>query len=137
LLLAELERGARELALARTGYGGNPICVAIAPAERRVVALVPATVELRADPGEVVERAGVVAATSANVHGGPDPRSLDEVPEALRQAAGALIDAGQLPGTASTVLDLTEREPVVLREGAVPAAEALSALAAALPPVRA
>ena len=37
----------------------------------------------------------------------------------------AIVDGGELPGTPSTVLDLTGQEPQVLREGAVPAAEAL------------
>ena len=37
----------------------------------------------------------------------------------------AVVDGGELPGTPSTVLDLTGDEPLVLREGAVPAAEAL------------
>jgi tRNA A37 threonylcarbamoyladenosine synthetase subunit TsaC/SUA5/YrdC len=36
-----------------------------------------------------------------------------------------VLDGGELPGTASTVIDLTGPEPVVLREGAVPADEAL------------
>jgi tRNA threonylcarbamoyl adenosine modification protein (Sua5/YciO/YrdC/YwlC family) len=73
---------------------------------------------------EIVERVGAVAATSANVHGGPDPRRLDEVPEEIR-AAAVLVDGGELSGTASTVVDLTGAEPKILREGAVPAAEVL------------
>ena len=74
---------------------------------------------------EVVERVGVVAATSANVHGGPDPRRVDEIPPEIVSAVGAVVDAGELPGTPSTVLDLTDAEPRVLREGAVSAEEAL------------
>ena len=35
-------------------------------------------------------------------------------------AVAAAVDGGELPGTPSTVLDLTGAEPVVLREGAVP-----------------
>jgi tRNA A37 threonylcarbamoyladenosine synthetase subunit TsaC/SUA5/YrdC len=53
-----------------------------------------------------------------------------EVPDELRAAAAAVVDAGPLPGTPSTVLDLTGPEPVVVREGAVPAADALRAVAA-------
>jgi L-threonylcarbamoyladenylate synthase len=87
--------------------------------------------DLPAETRSVVERVGVVAATSANAHGGPDPRSLSDIPVELRQAGAAEVDAGELPGTPSTVLDLTGPEPVVLREGAVAAADALSALAAA------
>ena len=79
----------------------------------------------------VVRAAGAVMATSANLHGGPDPRTLDEVPEEIRAACGALVDGGELPGVASTVLDLTGEEPRVLREGAVPAVEALAAVTGA------
>ena len=75
---------------------------------------------------EVVRAVGAVMATSANLHGGPDPRRLDEVPEEIRAACGALVDGGELPGVPSTVLDLTGPEPRVLREGAVPAVEALA-----------
>jgi L-threonylcarbamoyladenylate synthase len=74
----------------------------------------------------VVRRVGAVAATSANLHGGPDPARLEDVPRELLDACGALVDAGALPGTPSTVLDLTGPEPEILREGAVPAAEALA-----------
>ena len=41
-------------------------------------------------------------------------------------AVAAVLDVGELPGTPSTVLDLTGAEPRVLREGAVSAAEALA-----------
>ncbi|MGZ8793547.1 MAG: L-threonylcarbamoyladenylate synthase [Gaiellaceae bacterium] len=78
---------------------------------------------------EVLARVGAVTATSANRPGEPDPRRFEDIPEDLRQACGATIDAGELPGVASTVLDLTGAEAIVLREGAVPAAESLRALA--------
>ena len=39
------------------------------------------------------------------------------------KASPAVVDGGELPGTPSTVVDLTAAEPVVLREGAVPARE--------------
>ncbi|MGZ4308233.1 MAG: L-threonylcarbamoyladenylate synthase, partial [Gaiellaceae bacterium] len=79
-----------------------------------------------AGAAEVLDEVGAVLATSANAHGRPDPRRLEDVPEEIRAACGALVDAGELPGTPSTVLDLTGPEPKVLREGAVPAAEALA-----------
>src|SRR5581483_1512624 len=66
----------------------------------------------------VVREVGVVAATSANLSGGPDPRTVDDVPEEIRAACGAVVDAGELPGTPSTVIDLTGDEPRVLRQGA-------------------
>jgi L-threonylcarbamoyladenylate synthase len=87
--------------------------------------------KLEGPAAEVLGRVGTVLATSANLHGGPDPRRLDEVPEEIRRGSAALIDGGELPGIPSTVLDLTGPEPRVVREGAVPAAEALERLLAA------
>jgi L-threonylcarbamoyladenylate synthase len=78
----------------------------------------------------VVARVGAVMATSANLPGEGDPCRLEDVPAALRDGAAALVDGGELPGKPSTVLDVTGRDPVVLREGAVPAEEALRQLSA-------
>jgi L-threonylcarbamoyladenylate synthase len=88
--------------------------------------------ELPEPAARVLALVGAVAATSANLPGGTDPRRLDEVWEALREGAGAVVDGGELPGTPSTVLDLTGSEPRVLREGAVSAADALALAEAAL-----
>jgi L-threonylcarbamoyladenylate synthase len=86
--------------------------------------------ELAGPGAEVLARVSAVAATSANRHGGADARRLADVPEEIRAACAALVDGGELPGTPSTVLDLTGADPVVLREGGVPAAEALERVSA-------
>jgi L-threonylcarbamoyladenylate synthase len=86
---------------------------------------------LRGAALRIVTRTGAVAATSANLHGGPDPRRLDEVPEEIR-AEAVLVDGGELPGTPSTVVDLTGPEPRILREGVVPADQVLARLGAPL-----
>jgi L-threonylcarbamoyladenylate synthase len=86
--------------------------------------------ELVGDAAEIVRRVGAVVATSANLHGGPDPRRLDDVPEEIRAGCGALVDGGELPGTPSTVLDLAGPAPRVVREGAAPSADALRRIAA-------
>lgn len=89
--------------------------------------------ELTGPGAEVVSRVGAVVATSANSHGGPSPRRLEDVPVEIRAGSAAVVDGGELPGTPSTVLDLSGEEPRVLREGAVPAGEAIErALAAAV-----
>jgi L-threonylcarbamoyladenylate synthase len=80
----------------------------------------------------VLEEVGAVVATSANRPGEPDPRRLDEVPEEIRTGAGAVVDGGELPGTPSTVVDLTGREPRILREGAVSIGEVLRRLESAV-----
>jgi L-threonylcarbamoyladenylate synthase len=74
--------------------------------------------DLPAIAAEVVRTVGVVAATSANASGGTDPRRVEDVPEEIRAACGAIVDEGELPGMPSTVIDLTGPEPRVLREGA-------------------
>jgi L-threonylcarbamoyladenylate synthase len=87
--------------------------------------------ELPPEARTVLERCGVVAATSANVHGGPDPSRVEDVPPEIRAGVAAIVDTGPLPGTPSTVIDLTSREPQVLREGAVAADEARARIARA------
>jgi L-threonylcarbamoyladenylate synthase len=81
--------------------------------------------ELSGPGADLLARVGAVAATSANVHGGPDPRRLEDVAEEICKACAAVVDGGELPGTASTVIDFSGVEPVVLREGAAPSADAL------------
>jgi L-threonylcarbamoyladenylate synthase len=84
--------------------------------------------ELKGDAQAIVRRVGALAATSANLAGGRDPKSLDEVPEEIRAGAAVVIDGGELPGIPSTVVDLTGSEPQIIREGALPAAEVLERL---------
>jgi L-threonylcarbamoyladenylate synthase len=74
---------------------------------------------LRAMPWPVLQ-------SSANRSGGADARRLADVDPVIRAEVDLQLDAGELPGTPSTVLDLTRYEDdgsyAVLREGAVSAA---------------
>jgi L-threonylcarbamoyladenylate synthase len=97
--------------------GSNPDAIGV-----RVANLPEAAAAVLADVGCVV-------ATSANRPGEPEPRRVEEVPAEFRGAAGAVVDAGELPGRSSTVIDFTGAEPRVLREGAGSVAEALSRFA--------
>jgi L-threonylcarbamoyladenylate synthase len=81
----------------------------------------------------IAQRLGAVVATSANLAGGPDPRTLDAVPQEILDGVAVAIDGGELPGTPSTVIDVTGSEPVVLRAGAADPAEALARVAQAAP----
>ena len=74
--------------------------------------------ELPPETQGVLDTVGAVVATSANEPGEPAAVSLDEVAPRIRAACGAEIDGGRLPGTPSTVVDLTGPTPVVLRQGA-------------------
>ncbi len=70
--------------------------------------------------------------SSANLSGGPDTRRLSDVPPALLEGADLTIDGGELPGTASTVLDLRDYERTgrwdIVRAGPVGQAELKRAL---------
>jgi L-threonylcarbamoyladenylate synthase len=74
----------------------------------------------------------VVLQSSANEAGGPDARVVGDVPEAIRQGADLVLDAGELPGAPSTVIDLQRYEETgewtILRAGAVAAEEVARAL---------
>lgn len=78
---------------------------------------------------QVLDRVGAVAATSANLHGGPDPRTVAEIPQEILSGVAEVVDAGELPGVPSTVVDFTGERPVVLREGAGDVERALAVLA--------
>jgi L-threonylcarbamoyladenylate synthase len=88
--------------------------------------------ELTGATNDVLAVVGAVVATSANRPGEPDPRRLEDVPEEIRAGAAAVVDGGEVPGTPSTVVDLTGSQPRILREGAVPGAEVLRRLQAAV-----
>ncbi len=93
----------------------------------------PETIGLRVPDGpaalmRVLAQVPAVAATSANPPGAPDPQR----PQDVRFHDCLLLDGGELPGVPSTVVDVTGDEPRVLREGAVPAEEALSRIRAAI-----
>lgn len=77
---------------------------------------------------QVLERVGAIAATSANLHGAPDPCTVGEIPQELIDGIAELVDAGPLPGTPSTVIDFTGPEPTVIREGAGDVGRALAAV---------
>ena len=85
-------------------------------------------------PGSLAGAAVAVLQSSANVSGGSDPRTLDDVDPALRDGADLVVDGGALPGTPSTVVDLRgwERGGAwgVLREGALTREAVAAALGA-------
>lgn len=78
-------------------------------------------------PDHAVARALVLGvghaltSTSANVSGRDAAASADEVALALGDDVDVLIDAGPAPGgLPSTIVDVTGREPLLVRAGAVP-----------------
>jgi L-threonylcarbamoyladenylate synthase len=77
--------------------------------------------------GELAPLAAVgwpVLQSSANRSGEPDARRVEDVDARVREGADLVLDAGELPGTPSTVVDLSSYEDTgewsVIREGAIP-----------------
>lgn len=70
---------------------------------------------------EVLQRLGApLAASSANLSGGPDPRTAQEVQAQLQGRVALILDGGPATiGRPSTVVDLTRGRPRVLRPGPV------------------
>jgi L-threonylcarbamoyladenylate synthase len=65
-----------------------------------------------------------VLQSSANRSGERDARRIDDVDEPIRAGVDLILDGGELPGTPSTVIDLSryhkEGRYDIVREGAVP-----------------
>ncbi|MDF1542971.1 MAG: L-threonylcarbamoyladenylate synthase [Anaerosomatales bacterium] len=91
------------------------------------------TVALRSPDHEVVMEliqasGGPIIATSANTSGMPAPGDFAEVEERILAAADVVLDGGETAHrTASTVVDCTGPEPVVLRGGAIPTDQIMAA----------
>jgi L-threonylcarbamoyladenylate synthase len=132
LALAALpEMGAlTEQALARLLPGALTLVVAN-PAHRYPLAAGPVpdrlgvrVPELSGELAPLADARWPVLQSSANRSGGADARRLDDVDPRIRRGVDLQLDAGELAGTASTVVDLSRYEEgvwSVLREGAVPA----------------
>jgi L-threonylcarbamoyladenylate synthase len=94
--------------------------MACGPEPERLGLRVPA---LEGELAPLQEARGPVLQSSANPSGGPDAASVAAVDGRIRAGVDMILDAGELPGTASTVLSLVEYEDSgdfdVLREGAL------------------
>ena len=71
------------------------------------------------EPGvaALADAVGGLLITSANLRGQPAPARLEDVAVELTGRAAVVVDGGALPGAASSVIDVTGDEPVVLRDG--------------------
>lgn len=72
-------------------------------------------------PIALVEGLGTpIVGTSANISGKPNALTADEVQSQLGNKVDLIIDGGRCTGSReSTVVDVTEEPPVILREGAI------------------
>ena len=98
--------------------------LACGPEPERLGLRVPA---LEGELAPLLEASWPVLQSSANPSGGPDAASVDAVDARIRAGVDVALDAGELPGTASTVVSLVEFEDEggfdVMREGALASSE--------------
>lgn len=87
----------------------------------------PARLGVRLIEGPLAGAMTPVFQTSANRSGAPAPASIGDLDPEIRAGADLVIDGGEVGGSPSTVVDLTELDTgggwKVLREGALSAAE--------------
>ena len=68
----------------------------------------------------VVEMLNVpIIATSANIHGEISPVNVEEVSDQLRKSVDLIIDGGTISGTPSTIINMLEEPPMIIRKGNV------------------
>jgi L-threonylcarbamoyladenylate synthase len=109
----------------------GPLTLLLPNPERRYpLACGPAPERLGLRVPSVPALAGVrrpVLQSSANPSGGADARRIEDVKPDIRAAVDLALDGGELPGTPSTVVDLSSYESSgehrIVREGAVSADE--------------
>jgi len=79
---------------------------------------------------ELLRHTGLLAATSANLSGQESAHNAEEVRENLSGNIDLILDGGTSPGgVASTVLDCTKAEPLILRTGPISWEEIIRAIA--------
>ncbi|MEV0535350.1 L-threonylcarbamoyladenylate synthase [Kitasatospora sp. NPDC050463] len=71
---------------------------------------------------ELLNATGPLAVSSANLTGGPSPATCDEAQQQLGDAISVYLDGGRADhATASSIVDVTGKVPVLLRAGAISA----------------
>lgn len=68
----------------------------------------------------LLRSAGPLATTSANLSGGENPLTAEDVMQQLNGRIDLILDGGRCPGgVPSTVVDCTRETPAILRQGAI------------------
>lgn len=69
---------------------------------------------------ELLNKSGPLICTSANISGKKDPSSINQVDPEIKLNVSIIIDDDVIKsGMPSTILDVTNKEPLFLREGTI------------------
>jgi tRNA threonylcarbamoyl adenosine modification protein (Sua5/YciO/YrdC/YwlC family) len=78
---------------------------------------------------DVLRRTGPLAASSANRSGEPTPSTIERIRDVFGDRIDGYLDGGEIAGTASTVVSVTDGVVTILRSGALSEDVVKSALA--------
>jgi L-threonylcarbamoyladenylate synthase len=132
-LVSEVPKTARALMAA---FWPGQLTVVLPKAQRfRSLASPGTTVGVRVPDNEVPRRlvellGSPITGTSANIAGGAEPLTSDDVSRQLGSSVDMVIDGGRCPGTPSTVVDCTVDPPRIVRLGAISREELIRAAGA-------
>jgi tRNA threonylcarbamoyl adenosine modification protein (Sua5/YciO/YrdC/YwlC family) len=72
---------------------------------------------------EILDRSGPLAASSANRSGRPTPSRVEAIRRLFGGGVDVYVDDGEVVGDASTVIDATGPQALIVREGSISAAD--------------
>lgn len=69
---------------------------------------------------DLLSEVGPLTVTSANIHGMETPAVIQDIKmQFTADTVASYLDAGRLEGLPSTIVDLTSKEPLIVREGTI------------------
>ena len=77
---------------------------------------------------ELLSKYGPLTATSANIHGKKTPCLINDLTMQFRDQVSVYLDGGKLDESPSTIVDLTSKKPIVIRQGAITIKEILKVI---------
>lgn len=77
---------------------------------------------------ELLSSFGPLTVTSANVHDTEVPYAIEDIRRQFKEDVAVYIDYGRLDGLPSTIVDVTGKKPVIVREGMINKREILDAV---------
>ncbi len=76
----------------------------------------------------LIDKSGPIISTSANLSGGKSPAVFSEIDIEVLEKVDLAVDGGPLPGVPSTILDMQQNVPRIVRKGTIDFDDIISVL---------